>query len=344
LGFSTDARMDTARVVPKRYPRSRRYSSCIPAPRDDPSDSRAGPPISFGTTRGGIHSCVWSRIQETLARGGNRRCELDRRSRMHSHRAPDLPTGYIATSSPIYARVRCGWGGRGDGDGPAGRHRHRKGDCGGLVTSFGVGNAYFALAPRARWVDNIHCGIYRRRCSKRSEGTTSGSPEVRTPTSDTRPRRRGRLLLVPEVFSTYHTRSRFVPFARLRVRERLLGRQTARARSVLALIRHWVPLLSSLGWAPSSYSPSCPSRPTALGRSGVSLRHPGSQRERAGRSPATRPSLPDLHAVMILTLHVGYGIGAAAGLIDLVRSRWGGAHVGPRSRGHARQLTTVPRG
>jgi len=153
---------------------------------------------------------------------------------MHSHRAPDLPTGIHRHISPIYARVRCGWGGRAmerfpqDDTAIEGRLR-------GLVTSVRCGNAYFRIAPRGPDGSTTSTAVsIGGGCSKRSEGTTSGSPKSGRRLPDTRPRR-GVACCWFRRFSLRITLGHDSCPSRAYAFGTAIGRQTARARSVLAL-------------------------------------------------------------------------------------------------------------
>lgn len=196
---------------------------------------------------------------------------------------------------------------------------------------FGVGNSYFRIGTsRPRWVDNIHCGVYRRsvfeRVGKYNERLT------RSQDADFQSRVRnagGRLLLVPDVFSTYHTRSRYLSFARYAFVNGFWVVKPLEQGTFLRSIRHWVPLVFVVALAVLVAW----SIVSGLGRialaaaivlylilaviAGVTV----SLRRRDLRYLLLMP-------LMFATLHFGYGLGAAAGLMDLARAR-SGRRVGP---------------
>lgn len=201
---------------------------------------------------------------------------------------------------------------------------------------FGVGNAHFRLGTsRPRWVDNIHCGAFRREAIERVHGYDERL--TRSQDADMQARLRaagGRLLLVPDRFSAYYTRSSLVPFARYAVINGYWVARPLEHGAFLAAIRHWVPFLfvaSLLLLAALSvlYPPARAGLAVAVGlyvlvALGASI-HVGIQRG-VGRHLLMLP-------LVFAILHIGYGIGTTIGLGALAIGRLRHAFGRRRRRG-----------
>lgn len=185
---------------------------------------------------------------------------------------------------------------------------------------FGVGNAYFRIGTeRPRWVDNIHCGVFRRDALERVGGYNEKLTRSQDADMQTRLRAAGgRLLLVPEIFSEYFTRSAFGPFARYCVVNGYWVARPLEHGAFLSSLRHWIPMLfvlSLLGLTLLSII-----SPVAGVLLGAIVMTYALCSIAASISAAVRrrdPRYALLLPIVFATLHVGYGIGTTAALVEL---------------------------
>jgi cellulose synthase/poly-beta-1,6-N-acetylglucosamine synthase-like glycosyltransferase len=185
---------------------------------------------------------------------------------------------------------------------------------------FGVGNAYFRIGTeRPRWVDNIHCGVFRRDALQRVGGYNERLTRSQDADMQTRLRAAGgRLLLVPEVFSDYFTRSEFGPFARYCLVNGYWVARPLEHGAFLSSLRHWIPMLfvlslTGLGLLSFVWD-------TALLLLVIVLLSYVMCSAAAGLSVALRRAdvrYAVLLPVVFATLHFGYGLGTTAALLEL---------------------------
>jgi glycosyltransferase involved in cell wall biosynthesis len=185
---------------------------------------------------------------------------------------------------------------------------------------FGVGNAYFRIGTRRpRWVDNIHCGVFRRDAIVQVGGYDERL--TRSQDADMQSRLRaagGRLLLVPETFSAYYTRSALGPFLRYALINGYWVARPLEHGSFLRSLRHWIPFLFVVGLlgipvSAALWSPAWLLLLVMVGAylgaaivSSVAI----AVRRRDARYAFLLP-------VLFATLHLGYGLGTAAALLEL---------------------------
>ncbi len=232
------------------------------------------------------------------------------------------------TYEPEYIGTSVGYLREFDADGVGGGMRTRPQDDTAIGRAigvawahpFGVGNAYFRIGTsRPRWVDNIHCGVFRRD----SVAEVGGYNEklTRSQDADMQTRLRaagGRLLLVPEVFSEYFTRSAFGPFAKYCVVNGYWVARPLEHGAFLRSLRHWIPMLFvvtlvalpvlSIIWPPATLLLASVVAVYALSAVVASL----------GVALARRDARYLLLLPVVFgTLHVGYGIGTIAALAEV---------------------------
>ena len=202
---------------------------------------------------------------------------------------------------------------------------------------FGVGNAYFRIGTdRPRWVDNIHCGVFRRDALERVGGYNERLERSQDADMQTRLRAAGgRLLLVPETFSVYYARSSYWAFARYAVINGYWVARPLEHGSFLNSIRHWVPFLFvsalvALGAAaPFTSFARWPlvAAVTLYVACAIGTGADIAIRRRDLRYAVVVP-------LVLATLHIGYGVGAAFGIAQLAFARVRGA-IRPRRRSDA---------
>ena len=192
---------------------------------------------------------------------------------------------------------------------------------------FGVGNAYFRIGTdRPRWVDNIHCGVFRRDALERVGGYNELLTRSQDADMQTRLRAAGgRLLLVPERFSAYYARSSYWAFGRYAVINGYWVARPLEHGSFLSSIRHWVPFLfvGTLG----VLGAAAPFASFARWLLAVAVTlyiacAIGTAADIAIRRRDVRYAV--VVPLVLATLHIGYGVGAAFGLAQLAfaRVRW----------------------
>jgi cellulose synthase/poly-beta-1,6-N-acetylglucosamine synthase-like glycosyltransferase len=189
---------------------------------------------------------------------------------------------------------------------------------------FGVGNAYFRIGTqRPRWVDNIHCGVFRRDAIDRIGGYDERL--TRSQDADMQSRLRaagGRLLLVPETFSAYYTRSAFGPFARYALINGYWVARPLEHGSFLRALRHWIPFLfvvAVVGLLILGSWWSAAWLLLALILVAYVFAAVVASIEIAIRRRGARYAL--LLPAVFVTLHLGYGLGTAAAFVELALGR-----------------------
>ena len=186
---------------------------------------------------------------------------------------------------------------------------------------FGVGNARFRTGTaRPAWVDNVHCGVFRRSAYELAGGYNEELTRSQDADFQTRLRARGgRILLVPEVFSDYYTRSRFVPFARFCfVNGYWVVRPLAHGAWIRSL-RHWIPLLFvlvllSLGVLATFMTLARWLLGAVLITYGAAAIAASLQVVASRRDPQFLLLMP----IVFATMHFGYGIGSLVAVLELV--------------------------
>lgn len=201
---------------------------------------------------------------------------------------------------------------------------------------FGVGNARFRTgADRPTWVDNVHCGVFRRSALELVGGYNEELTRSQDADLQTRLKAKGgRILLIPESFSEYYTRSRYGPFARFCVINGYWVVRPLRHGAFIRSIRHWIPLLFVASLvvlaAAALFVPAAgvllAGEVAAYLAAALVVAGQIAWRKRDARYLVLLP-------LVLATLHVGYGVGAAFGAAQLIWERIRG--IGPRGDTHA---------
>jgi len=201
---------------------------------------------------------------------------------------------------------------------------------------FGVGNARFRTgADRPMWVDNVHCGVFRRSAFELVGGYNEDLTRSQDADLQTRLKAKGgRILLIPESFSEYYTRSRYGPFARFCVINGYWVVRPLRHGAFIRSLRHWIPLVFVASLV--ALIAAAPFTPVARALLTIEVVLYLAAAVASGGQIAWRKR--DLRHLVLLplvfaTLHVGYGIGAAMGAAQLLWERLRG--IDPRGDTHA---------
>lgn len=193
-----------------------------------------------------------------------------------------------------------------------------------LAHPFGVGNAHYRLKPNAPMeVDTVPFGCYRRQVFERvgyfNEDLRRGQDmdfNVRLAAAG------GRILLLPDVVSYYHPRTRWSAFVRHNLWNGIWVCYPLRYGSVAFSLRHLVPgafvlfLLTTAGvgfvWVPSWLATALGAGAYAVVAMIVSV-----SAAYVRRKPGLLLTLP----LVFASLHLAYGIGTVTGALGVVWSR-----------------------
>ena len=201
---------------------------------------------------------------------------------------------------------------------------------------FGVGNARFRTgADRPTWVDNVHCGVFRRSAFELVGGYNEDLTRSQDADLQTRLKAKGgRILLIPETFSEYYTRSRYRPFARFCVINGYWVVRPLKHGALIRSLRHWIPLVFVLTLVVLGVSaPFVPIAGVLLAV--LVLTYAAAALASAAQIAWRRRDMRYLALLPLVfaTLHIGYGIGAAIGAAELIWDRLHGTR--PKGDRHA---------